>query len=159
MPTQLTHMLDALLKCAAPQQYIKSALEHSLDDILDKKKPSMLDGIKNKATSIYKDFDNGKFLADRSPGKFTGSDLLIQPARLGMEGARKAYKFHAGLYKQLEKRYGPRYAKVIIGTWAAAAPIPGPFSPVFAAPVIGVAEIHRQINNLRHRDTPPPSTE
>ncbi len=50
----------------------------------------------------------------------------------------------ANKYATLEKRYGPKYAKAIIGAGLIGTPIPIPGSTFAAmAPVIGVAELHR----------------
>ena len=49
-------------------------------------------------------------------------------------------------YARLEHRYGPGYAKAIVGAGLAGLPIPIPFSTALtAAPVVAAAELHRAL--------------
>jgi hypothetical protein len=50
------------------------------------------------------------------------------------------------LYAELSDRYGPGYAKAIVGAGLIGLPVPVPFSTALtAAPVIAAAEVHRAL--------------
>lgn len=50
-------------------------------------------------------------------------------------------------YQKLESRYGPRYAKAILGAGLAGVPLPLPGASIAtAAPVLAVAELHRRLS-------------
>ena len=52
-------------------------------------------------------------------------------------------------YAKLDKRYGPRYAKAIVAAGLTGLPVPLPGASVMmAAPVIAVAELHRQLSKM-----------
>lgn len=97
--------------------------------------------IESKIEEIYSDLDSGKLFPDTSPGRLTIDDLYKIPSRTTMRAARTFANIHYKLYKKFEERYGPRMAKTILAVWLAAAPLPGPMSPVVAAPLIGAGEI------------------
>jgi uncharacterized protein (TIGR02996 family) len=66
----------------------------------------------------------------------------------------KAREKVRSIYQKLEKRYGPGYAKVIISGVVAGLPIPLPgMSVAISAPMLAVAELHRQLSRWK---TPEP---
>jgi SPP1 gp7 family putative phage head morphogenesis protein len=57
-------------------------------------------------------------------------------------------------YKKLEARYGPRFAKAIIGAALAGLPVPLPGASIMAAaPMLALAELHHQITMTRNEDS------
>ena len=54
------------------------------------------------------------------------------------------------VYGHLEQRYGPHYAKAIVGAGLAGLPVPVPFSTALtAAPVLAAAELHRDLSRAQ----------
>lgn len=75
-------------------------------------------------------------------------------ADLPKRAVRKARDKVRDTYAKLEQRYGPRYARVIVGAGVAGLPVPLPGASVMmAAPVLAVAELHRR---LAKWGSPPP---
>lgn len=64
--------------------------------------------------------------------------------RAALNAAMSKVKAH---YSSLSSRYGPRYAKAIIGAGLAGVPVPLPGASLLtAAPVMAVAELHRRLS-------------
>lgn len=99
-----------------------------------------------------------------SDGRFTGGGGRAQAAVEFFKAAprrlvAKVKAQVAAKYTKLERRYGPRYAKAIIGAALLGIPVPAPgASFAAAAPVIVVAELHRLISGgpARNYDAPDP---
>lgn len=75
---------------------------------------------------------------------------LRYAAKLPKAALVKARNKVTGTYKKLEGRYGPKYAKAILGAGLLGVPLPLPgASFATAGPIIAMAELHRHITKLR----------
>jgi hypothetical protein len=73
--------------------------------------------------------------------------LLWQIAHVPHHLMVKAREQGRAAYTKLEHRYGPHYARAILAAGLAGLPVPVPFSTALtAAPVLAVAEIHRDLS-------------
>jgi hypothetical protein len=92
--------------------------------------------------------------ADVSPEDGKVAQILRTLRNLPKKAVKKARKKVKDTYGKLEGRYGPGYARVIVGAGVAGLPVPLPGASVaFAAPVLAIAELHRQ---LKKWNAPPP---
>jgi hypothetical protein len=83
---------------------------------------------------------------DPSPRHEVHHHLLAWVAHVPHGLLIKAREKVKATYAVLEHRYGPHYAKAILGAGLAGLPIPVPFSTaITAAPVLAAAEIHRDL--------------
>lgn len=82
--------------------------------------------------------------ADEHHGKVR--QILRTFRNLPKRAVKKARDKVTTTYQKLEQRYGPGYAKLIVGAGIASLPVPIPGAAVaFAAPMLAVAELHKRL--------------
>ncbi|VTT96576.1 hypothetical protein : Uncharacterized protein OS=Pirellula staleyi (strain ATCC 27377 / DSM 6068 / ICPB 4128) GN=Psta_0911 PE=4 SV=1 [Gemmataceae bacterium] len=90
------------------------------------------------------DGDDAGGPADEHAGKVR--QILRTFKNLPKRAVKKARTKVTDTYRKLEQRYGPGYARLIVGVGVASLPVPIPGAAVaFAAPLLAVAELHKRL--------------